>query len=151
MQKIISGDSFDYEFIQDSSKLNYNFDKNFYDELKYIMKHLKKIIISGGEPFLNDNFYEFIHQLISNKFSQNLSLIVFSNMTKLPKNYKTYYDKFKSFKINVSLDAVKKDEYIRRGTDFKQKHSNIKQLQNFFDIDYCATVSILNVTVINTK
>ena len=54
-------DSFDYEFIQDSSKLNYNFDKNFYDELKYIMKHLKKIIISGGEPFLNDNFYEFIH------------------------------------------------------------------------------------------
>ena len=139
-------DSFDYEFIQDSSKLNYNFDKNFYDELKYIMKHLKKIIISGGEPFLNDNFYEFIHWLISNKFSQNLSLIVFSNMTKLPKNYKTYYDKFKSFHINVSLDGVgKKDEYIRRGTDFEQKHSNIKQLQNFFDIDYCATVSILNV------
>tara|TARA_B100002019_G_C21251941_1_gene591618 strand:+ start:112 stop:1311 length:1200 start_codon:yes stop_codon:yes gene_type:complete len=139
-------ESFDYEFSQDLSKLNYNFDEKFYKELKILLKTIKNIIISGGEPFLNDNFYYFLEWLISNKFSKEIKIIVFSNLTKLPKNFKTFYDKFKSFKINVSIDGVdRKDEYIRRGTNFKQKEKNVKQLINYFDLDFCVTLSMLNV------
>ena len=139
-------ESFDYEFSQDINKLNYNFDEKFYNELKLLMKNLNTIMISGGEPFLNDNFYYFLQWLIDNKFSKKLSIFVFSNMTKLPKNYKTFCDKFKSFTINVSIDGVgKKDEYIRRGTNFKEKTKNIKQLASHFKIEFCTTMSILNV------
>ena len=75
-----------------------------------------------------------------------MSLDVFSNLTKLPKNYKKYYNKFKNFTINVSIDGVgKKDEYIRRGTNFKQKDENVKQLLNYFNLNFCVTLSILNV------
>ena len=95
---------------------------------------------------MNDNFYYFIQWLIDNNYSKNLSLDVFSNLTKLPKNYKKYYNKFKNFTINVSIDGVgKKDEYIRRGTNFKQKDENVKQLLNYFNLNFCVTLSILNV------
>ena len=139
-------ESFDYEFDYDMSRLEYNFNETFYLELSSIIKSIRRIIISGGEPFLNDNFYEFLQWLIKNKYSEQINLIVFSNLTKLPKNFKSYYDKFKSFNINVSIDAVgKKDEYIRRGTIFDEKDKNIKSLINFFNLQFCATLSILNV------
>jgi MoaA/NifB/PqqE/SkfB family radical SAM enzyme len=139
-------ESFDYEFVQDESKLTYNFDSKFYDELKILLKQIKIIVISGGEPFLNDEFYDFIKWLIGNKYSHKLDIIVFSNMSRIPKNFKTFCDQFKSFTINVSIDGVnKKDEYIRRGTDFKEKDKNIKQLVEYFNVEFCATMSILNV------
>jgi hypothetical protein len=128
------------------SRLEYNFNEKFYSELDVLLKHVRRIIISGGEPFLNENFYEFIHWLITHKHSEKLDLIVFSNMTKLPKNYKLFYDKFKSFNINISIDGVgKKDEYIRRGTIFEEKNKNIHQLNKYFNLEFCATLSILNV------
>ena len=139
-------ESFDYEFEQDVNKLNYNFDDVFYHELKLLLKNIKRIIISGGEPFLNDNFYYFLQWLVDNKFSDKLEITVFSNLTKLPKNFKTFYDKFKYFTINVSIDGIdKKDEYIRRGTLFKEKDSNIKQMNEYFNLNFCVTLSILNV------
>jgi len=139
-------ESFDYEFEQDITKLDYNFDDHFYNELKLLLKNIKKIIISGGEPFLNDNFYYFLQWLIENKFAKDLEIIVFSNLTKIPKNYKAFYDKFNYFTINVSIDGIgAKDEYIRRGTIFEQKDSNIKQLNDYFNLNFCVTLSILNV------
>ena len=92
---------------------------------------------------LNDNFYDFLQWLILNNFSDKLEIIVFSNLTKLSKNFKTFYDKFKYFTINVSIDGIdKKDEYIRRGTIFKEKDSNIKQLIEYFNLNFCVTLSI---------
>ncbi len=138
--------SFDYEIPKNLSSLTYNFNPNFYKDLKVIIKSIKKIVISGGEPFLNDNFYLFLQWLIDNKYSKNLSIIVFSNLTKLPKNFKTYYDKFKRFTINISIDGIgKKDEYIRRGTNFHEKQNNIEQLKSHFNLNFCVTMSILNV------
>ena len=139
-------ESFDYEFTQDLKKLTYNFDDKFYNELEIILKHVKVIIISGGEPFINDDFYNFLKWLIDKKYSKSLDIFVFSNLTKLPKNYKFFYDKFKSFTINVSIDGTyEKDEYIRRGTVFEEKHKNIIQLLKYFNMNFCVTMSILNV------
>ena len=139
-------ESFDHEFALDMNSLTYNFNEKFYKELITIIPNIKYIIISGGEPLINDEFYDFLQWLITNKFAEKIDLIVFSNMTKLMKNFKAIYDKFNSFTINVSLDGVsKKDEYIRRGTIFDEKTNNIKQLNNFFNIQFCSTMSILNV------
>ena len=139
-------ETFDHEFVFDMNSLTYNFNEKFYKELITIIPKIKYIIISGGEPFLNDEFYEFIQWLIKNNFAENINLIVFSNMTKLIKHYKAIYDKFNSFTINVSLDGVsKKDEYIRRGTNFKEKTRNIEQLISYFNLEFCSTMSILNV------
>ena len=69
-------------------------------------------------------------------------------MTKMLKNYKLLRDKFKSFTINVSIDATYgKDEYIRRGTNFEEKDKNIKQLIKFFDMRFCSTMSYLMLDI----
>jgi len=138
--------SFDDEMAFDMSRLSFNFNEKFYKEFETLIKYIDYIIISGGEPFLNDQFYEFLKWLIEKQYSKKINLIVFSNMTKMLKNYKLLHDKFKSFTINVSIDATYgKDEYIRRGTNFEEKDKNIKQLIKFFDMRFCPTMSILNV------
>ena len=102
-------DSFDHEFVLDMNSITYNFNDKFYKELISIIPNIRCIVISGGEPLINDEFYDFIQWLIKNKFAENIDLIVFSNMTKLMKNYKAIYDEFNSFTINVSLDeGIKK-------------------------------------------
>ena len=70
-------ESFDFEFSHDVRLREYNFNKQFYKELKLLLKSLKNIIISGGEPFLNEEFYSFIQWLIINNFSKKINLIVF--------------------------------------------------------------------------
>ena len=138
--------SFDHEVVKNLDYYNYNFDQKFYKELKMIMSGVENVIISGGEPFLNDNLYDFLQWLIENKFSKNININLYSNLTQLPKNYKTYYDKFKSFTIHVSIDGVgKKDEYIRRGTIFEKKHENICEIINYFNVNFAVTLSMLNV------
>ena len=138
--------SFNDEMAFDMSRLSFKFNNKFYNEFEQLTKYISYIIISGGEPFINDEFYEFLKWLIEKKYSKKINLIVFSNMTKMLKNHKLLYDKFKSFTINVSIDGTyAKDEYIRRGTDFKEKDKNIKQLIKFFDMRFCVTMSILNV------
>ena len=139
-------ESFDYEFVLDMNSITYNFNEKFYKELITLIPNIRRIIISGGEPFINDEFYEFIQWIIKNRFAERIHLVVFSNMSKLVKNFRAIYDKFQSFTINVSLDGVfKKDEYIRRGTNFVEKTKNIEQLISFFNLEFCSTMSILNV------
>ena len=138
--------TFNHEFFYDMERLTYNFDEKFYKEFKIILKYVNTIVVSGGEPFLNDEVYEFIRWLIENKFSSKVHLIILSNMTKVPKNFKSYFNKFNKFSIHVSIDGVgKKDEYIRRGTIFEEKDKNIKQIIDYFNIDFFPTLSILNV------
>lgn len=138
--------SFDHEFTKNLEHYNYNFNENFYDELKLLMNNIENIIVSGGEPFINDNFYDFLHWLIDENYSRKIKLTVFSNLTHMPKNYKLYYDKFKSFTINISIDGVgKKDEYIRTGTVFEKKHKNICEVVKNFTVNFTATLSMLNV------
>ena len=105
-------ESFDYEFEQDVNKLNYNFDDVFYHELKLLLKNIKRIIISGGEPFLNDNFYYFLQWLVDNKFSDKLEITVFSNLTKLPKNFKKKeaYEFWIVIASKIKIDILKKQK-----------------------------------------
>jgi len=123
----------------------FNFNQKFYDELKILLTDIEEIVISGGEPFLSDNFYYFIEWLIKNSYSKHLNLHVFTNGMKMPKNFKRYCDKFKSFNVRISIDGIgKKDEYIRTGTNFEIKEKNINKLHDYFKVDFFTTVSMLN-------
>lgn len=125
---------------------SHNMTKLFYEEFFIYGKNVENIIISGGEPFLSDYFYEFLEWLITNKISSKINLYVFSNGMQLPKNFKRYYDKFKKFVINISIDGVgEKDEYLRTGTIFKKKDEVITTLSKYFSIDFCVTTLMLNV------
>jgi len=125
---------------------SFNFTEDFYKEFHILSRNIRQIVISGGEPFINDNFYFFIQWLIDNSYAQNINLSVFTNGMKMPKNFKRFYDKFKSFNIRLSIDGIgKKDEYLRKGTDFRLKKSNIDLYYKYFNIDFFVTVNILNV------
>jgi len=151
-QKIdeISRKKYNISFINDEYGIpeihSHNMTSKFYEEFDIYVNNLKNIIISGGEPFLSEYFYEFLEWLILNNYSKKLNIIVLSNGMQMPKNFKRYYDKFQSFNINISIDGVnEKDEYLRVGTIFDKKHSVIKNLVKYFNVNFCVTVSMLNV------
>lgn len=140
------GGYFDHSGYSVSDIQAFNFNDTFYEELQLFIKNLDSIIISGGEPFLSDNFYYFIEWLLKNDYAKNLNLHVFTNGMQLPKNFKRYCNKFRSFTIKVSIDGVgAKDEYIRTGTNFDIKHKNICVLHEYFPLEFAVTTTILNV------
>lgn len=147
---IISRKKYNISFLRNEYGIpeihSHNMTKMFYEEFFIYGKNVENIIISGGEPFLSEYFYEFLEWLITNKISNKINLYVFSNGMQLPKNFKRYYNKFKNFVINISIDGVgKKDEYLRTGTIFEKKDEVITTLSKYFIIDFCVTTSMLNV------
>ena len=93
--------------------------------------------IKGGEPFVTDQFLNFIDRL-DDSFKRKTQLIIFSNGTGISDYYIEKLKSFKEIKCNLSVEAVGPlYNYIRGG----EKHNDInaiefmakmqKQLDNF--------------------
>ena len=122
------------------------FDEQTYEDLKQILPNVNRIIISGGEPLMNDRYYDFLEWLIGHKFASKLKITTLTNATKIPEHLFQYKKAFKRLSFNVSIDGIgKKDEYIRTGTVWKKKIENIKKIQSTYDIGFEITVQTLNV------
>ena len=126
------------------------FNNKTYEDLKQIIPNVHRIIISGGEPLMNDRYYDFLEWLIGHKFSKNLKITTLTNATKIPDHLFQYQKAFKKLVFNISLDGIEeKDEYIRTGTIWSKKVENISKLQKNFNIAFEVTVQALNVGYIN--
>ena len=122
------------------------FSKKTYEDLKEILPSVTRIIISGGEPLIDDRYYEFLEWLIGHGFSKRIKIYTLTNATKIPKHLFQYKKAFKKLHFNISIDGIdKKEEYIRTGTIWKKKIENIKKLQSKYPIGFEVTVQTLNV------
>jgi len=75
--------------------------------------------VKGGEPFVTDQFLEFIDRL-SDDFKKKTTLVVFSNGTGISEYYINKLSTFKKIKCNLSVEGTGKIyKYIRGG----EKHS----------------------------
>ncbi len=122
------------------------------------LKHIKKIVVLGGEPLQVKKFYEFLDKF-PDQYAQKISIAVGTNLTKLEfkgHKLKDYIKRFKELTISISADHfMEKEEWIRWPKDFNSFEDNIYELKdefkkhirrkNFVDILVTPTVSILNV------
>jgi len=120
-----------------------------------ISPSVTSIYYTGGEPFINKEFWELLQALVDNKYSNNISLSLNTNLSTLKYKNIDIFDLFKNFKkvsIMCSIDAVRdKFNYIRSGGDWVTVEKNLYRLQDYaiqhnnLHITVTCTVSILNI------
>tara|TARA_R100000027_G_scaffold60725_1_gene51625 strand:+ start:360 stop:1559 length:1200 start_codon:yes stop_codon:yes gene_type:complete len=92
---------------------------------------LKVFKTTGGEPFLQRHFIEFVDWCIENNYNSDLSLRITTNLTLLNQTLLDKLFLFKHIAINVSCDAIGDTyEYIRypaKWQDFDSKWQLLKQ------------------------
>ncbi len=112
--------------------------------------NLELVEIFGGEPLINEDFYQVLEILTQKENSKNVSVILNSNGTVFSEKLVDYSKKLKKVTLNLSIDDLfERFEYQRHGAKWKnvvaniEKYSQLKsdQLQPIIYI----TVGILNI------
>jgi MoaA/NifB/PqqE/SkfB family radical SAM enzyme len=140
-------------------KLNLRLDSNsvLMSSIKENIHNLNTLYISGGEPLLQEEVWEFLQLAFDKGHSKNIALQFNTNGT--VKLSKERYDILKSFKkidIMVSMDGIGKHaDYIRTNSSWERWVENIKNYQQEF-INYpnlrlsiILTVSMYNVHIVD--
>lgn len=104
--------------------------EKFLDEIQPFLPHLKYASFTGGEPFLNENYYQLWKAIA--KLNPDLNITISTNGTILNDRVKEVLSQLK-VQLTVSIDSVKKETYerIRCGASFEQTMSNISYFMDF--------------------
>lgn len=107
---------------------------NYIDNIKSNASTLKLVRFSGGEPLINDSFYDLIDFLIDGGYCKNIDLKINTNLTKMKLETLEKLSKFKSVGIDFSIDGIEEVyEYIRFPMKWEITNSKIDLVQNFRD------------------
>lgn len=117
---------------------------------------LRRIKVLGGEPLLDQKFFELVDLLVSTGYSKNIRLMFFTNSTVyFNTNLKENLKRFQSVKISCSIDGYGDlNSYIRRGsswTKVEEVFLDILELNTEPNIDVCthSVISAFNVNRID--
>lgn len=92
-------------------------------------KNLKRVYFGGGEPTVMPQFYDFLQQCIKTK-NTDFEMRIGTNAVKISDKLFDLFKNFNQLTCSISMDGTARiDEYIRWGTDSKQKIRNIKKLK----------------------
>jgi sulfatase maturation enzyme AslB (radical SAM superfamily) len=118
---------------------------------KLVSHDLTDVLVTGGEPLINNNFYEFCKFLIDNGYSKNLSLAFHSNLTVTPTKWFDIWPHFQYVIIRASIDAVGTDyEYVRYPGKWNIVKKNIEEIVDFINNNNSeASISIEFHTVLS--
>jgi organic radical activating enzyme len=147
---------YNIDFIKDreyyeSDDENNPYVKAFWDWWPTLIKDLKTLRITGGEPMLNQNTWQLLDKLEAEP-APHLTLLINSNLgvkpaliERLSERVRTLLNKkaIKDYRMHVSLDTWGAPaEYIRYGLDCTVWEQNFKTIMNNFK-DINASVEIM--------
>ena len=135
--------------IEFKDRWNYDNIKPILD--KTITENLSQILVTGGEPLINNDFYNFCQMLISTGISKQIEMSIHTNLTVTPQKWFDIWQHFKSMSIKISIDAVEDVyEYIRYPGKWNIIKQNIKDSVEFsknnnnIGIEFHTVLSIFN-------
>jgi sulfatase maturation enzyme AslB (radical SAM superfamily) len=127
--------------IKDTSQyININLEWGF-EKLKLVFEkiidNVEEILVTGGEPMVNNEFYQFCLFLIERDVAKNITLKFHTNLTITPSKFFNIWKHFKCIRPNISIDAVGPlYEYVRYPGKWDIVSSNIDELISYAqDID----------------
>lgn len=92
-------------------------------------KNLKRVYIGGGESTVQPELYEFLRNCIKNNNTE-FEFRIGTNAVKISDKLYELFKPFSNLTFSCSIDGTPRiDEYIRWGTDAKEKNNNIKRLR----------------------
>jgi organic radical activating enzyme len=97
------------------------------EELKNItLSNLKILCLTGGEPLLIKQYYEFLDMLIERGYNEKMNIELFTNCSVYNPLFMDRLAKFKEVRFVMSIDGVGKTaEYQRKGTVWKTVEQNV--------------------------
>jgi len=148
----------EFKFINNSnnwSEWDYK-DRWDYNQIEKVLKliqtsSLDQILVTGGEPLINNDFYAFCKELIASGLSKQIDLSIHTNLTVTPSKWFDIWKHFKSMTIKVSIDAYgEMYEYVRypgKWSIIKENIDSIIQYSNetkSVGIEFHTVFSIFN-------
>ncbi len=122
----------------------------FLEDTVRLLPYVKKIRITGGEPFLLEKHYDFLERVIVAGHAPHITLTYDSNLTAFKlgaRRVTDYLAVFKKVTIFVSIDNLHaKNDYIRYGSKFDAIVANIHLAREMANIEVAVNCStgILN-------
>lgn len=113
-----------------------------------VKKGLKVFKTTGGEPFLQRHFIEFVDWCIENNYNDQLTLKITTNLTLADKTLLDKMLKFQHVELTVSCDGVGDVyEYIRYPAKFKDFDSKFELLKqhNNMQVSISSVLQIYNL------
>jgi sulfatase maturation enzyme AslB (radical SAM superfamily) len=124
----------------------------FWAELEKVLGQIKKFDISGGEPFLIEEHFDMLRNMVAKGYSYDTEIHYNTNGTVYPEQAESIWKDFQTVKIALSLDDIEsRYEYQRSNGNWSTVLNNLdkfKQLQarhGNIVLEACCTVSIYNV------
>lgn len=122
------------------------------DILKAVQtRELTQILVTGGEPLINNEFYVFCKELISSGLSSQIELSIHTNLTVTPSKWIDIWKHFKTMTIKISIDAVGEmyeyNRYPGKWNIVKENINSIVQYSNENEnvgIEFHTVFSIFN-------
>lgn len=129
-----------------SGKWIYNLDR--WKELEGFINTLETFYISGGEPLLVKENFQFIQQCIEQNKAKDITLRIITNgSVKIPEKILEYFKQFKSVELMYSIDDIDdRFTYQRYPIKFSKVENNFKDIlkHDYLKVSLIYTVSIHN-------
>jgi organic radical activating enzyme len=113
------------------------------EELKKIAHNINVLCLTGGEPFLIKEYYDFMDYLVEKDLAKNIMIEVFTNCSTYNEKFISKLLQFRQVRFVVSIDGVDQTaEYIRHGTKWETVRENILRFAKLpFDFHYNTAIS----------
>ena len=124
-----------------------------WEKLIAVADTIEEVYLTGGEPTLALAQYKLFDYLIERGLNENIILKYKTNLTNIPQRMIEYWDKFKTVKLNCSIDAYGDlNRYIRYPTNWKLVDKNLKRFLDMKSVrvQIHTTVQINNILHLNT-
>ena len=129
--------------------------QHWWDSFQKLLPHFRRVEFAGGEPLMDPVHYKILDMLAP--YGNNMEIKYATNGTTLGikggRTIHDYWPKFKSIAVNVSIDGIGDSyEYIRGNADWDQLISNVKQMQQFNNINRivgAVAVQVSNILVLD--
>lgn len=132
--------------------LSWHKNPRFWDILAQEAPLIERIHMTGGEPLLVKEIFEFQENLIKTGKAKNITLSFNTNCTVLPSKVYKLWPQFKSIELNLSIDGIGElNDYIRHPIKWDIISKHLKQLDddylklNLSMIRIHTTVQIYNI------
>jgi MoaA/NifB/PqqE/SkfB family radical SAM enzyme len=125
---------------------------DFWNQLTDYMGELRYLEFTGGEPFLIQEHFDLLQQLVDAGHSKNIEIHYNTNGTQYPEAAPAIWQHFRHVEIAFSIDDIgDRFEYQRSNAEWSEVLDNIgrfralrKEMTNI-SLQVCSTVNIFNV------
>jgi MoaA/NifB/PqqE/SkfB family radical SAM enzyme len=126
--------------------------QEFWQELESHSDQLRYLEFTGGEPFMIEEHFDLLKQLVNRDLARNIEIHYNTNGTQFPIGAEEIWQHFKHVEIAFSIDDLgPRFEYQRSGAVWSEVETNLKLFQQMktrntnITLQVCCTANVFNV------